>query len=133
MRSTKSVLIDVSRSIGAAAALGRRRCSSPAIPGWCSANAGLLPDQSARMPGSRSEPAHTEHRKQALQDRREADQRDQDLEQVPQSSVAHILVDEIEQDRADDDDDNDVDQDHEHDGDLSWLAAQYVTKWPIAP
>jgi hypothetical protein len=46
-----------------------------------------------------------------LQDRDEADEPDQNLQETREPIVAHVLVDRVEQDRSDDDDDRNVEQD----------------------
>src|SRR5262245_58618372 len=67
-----------------------------------------------------------------LQDRREADQPDQDLQEVGEPSVADKPVDEIEQQRTDDNDDQDVNQQQEHGRPSpmrTWRTGVYTTRF----
>src|SRR6202035_5524790 len=57
--------------------------------------------------------AASQERPQALQNRHETDQRDQDFEQVCQPAIGNEAIDQIEQDRANDDDDQNVEKQEE--------------------
>src|SRR3984957_10253745 len=78
--------------------------------------------------GSASKHPDAERGQQPLQDRTEADECDQNLEESREPLVANVLVDQVEHDRSDYDDDRDVDQDYEHHGAPLKLMRQYDTE-----
>jgi hypothetical protein len=73
--------------------------------------AGMMQDLLwARLAERLSEPANPEERQNALQDRGDTQENNQELEQIGQPAVSHIFLDNPEQDGADYDDDKDVDE-----------------------